>query len=44
MRITIRVFFLCILFMTGFSAQAQTLRWSDPATWPNNQVPLPAPG
>ena len=39
MRITIRVFFLCILFMTGFSAQAQTLRWSDPATWPNNQVP-----
>ncbi len=39
MRTYIRLFFLSFLVITGVTAQAQALRWSDPATWPNNQVP-----
>ena len=40
MRISIRLFLLAFLVLTGFTAQAQSLRWSDAATWPNNQVPV----
>jgi len=40
MRTAIRLFILSLLVITGFTTQAQTLRWSDPATWPNNQVPV----
>ena len=40
MRAAIRLFFLTFLVLAGFTAQAQSLRWSDPATWPNNQVPV----
>jgi cell migration-inducing and hyaluronan-binding protein len=29
---------LCLLMVTS-GVLAQTARWSDPATWPNNQVP-----
>jgi hypothetical protein len=39
MRIHNRLLLLFILVTTGFAAQAQSNRWSDPATWPNNQVP-----
>ena len=39
MRASIRLFLLAFLVLVGFTAQAQSLRWSDPATWPNNQVP-----
>jgi len=39
MRTSIRLFLLSFLVLTGITAQAQSLRWSDPATWPNNQVP-----
>ena len=39
MRTAIRLIFLAFLVITGFAAQAQSQRWSDPATWPNNQVP-----
>ncbi len=39
MRTSISLFLLSFFVLTGFAAQAQTLRWSDPATWPNNQVP-----
>lgn len=41
MRIHKHLFLLFILVSAGFtaSAQAQATRWSDPATWPNNQVP-----
>ncbi len=39
MRTSIRLFFLAFLALTAFTAQAQSLRWSDPATWPNNRVP-----
>ena len=39
MRILIRLFLLSSLVTAGFAAQAQSMRWSDPATWPNNQVP-----
>lgn len=39
MRASIRLFLLSFLVFTGFTAQAQSLRWSDPATWPNNQIP-----
>jgi len=40
MRTSIRLFFLSFLVFAGFTAQAQSLRWSDPATWPNNRVPV----
>ena len=40
MRTSIRLFILSFLVFTAFTAQAQSLRWSDPATWPNNQVPV----
>ena len=39
MRTFIRLFFLSFLVLAGFSAKAQAQRWSDPATWPGNQVP-----
>ena len=39
MRTSIRLFVLSIFVFTSLAAQGQTLRWSDPATWPNNQVP-----
>jgi len=39
MRTSIRLFLLSFFVFSGFAAQAQSLRWSDPATWPNNQVP-----
>jgi len=39
MRASIRLLLLAFLVLVGFTAQAQSLRWSDPATWPNNQVP-----
>ncbi len=39
MRTFIRLLFLSFLILTGFTAQAQALHWSDPATWPNNQIP-----
>ena len=39
MRIHNRLLLLFTLVTTGFAAQAQSNRWSDPATWPNNQVP-----
>ena len=39
MRTSNRLFFLSIFVFSAFTAQAQSLRWSDPATWPNNQVP-----
>jgi len=39
MRTSIRLFLLSFLVLTGITAKAQSLRWSDPATWPNNQVP-----
>ncbi len=40
MRSNIHHFFLSCLFLLSFAVQAQSLRWSDPATWPNNQVPV----
>ncbi|MGA0935857.1 MAG: G8 domain-containing protein [Pseudohongiellaceae bacterium] len=40
MRTSIRLFFLSFLVLAGFTAQAQSMRWSDPATWPNSQVPV----
>jgi hypothetical protein len=40
MRSYIHHFFLSCLFLLSFTVQAQSLRWSDPATWPNNQVPV----
>jgi cell migration-inducing and hyaluronan-binding protein len=40
MRTSIRLFLLSFLLLAGFTTQAQSLRWSDPATWPNNQVPV----
>ncbi len=39
MRTSIRLFILSFFVTTAFTAQAQALRWSDPATWPNNQLP-----
>src|SRR5688572_8503328 len=30
---------MCLLLVGYTGAQAQELRWSDPATWPNNAVP-----
>ncbi len=39
MRTSIRLFILSFFVTIAFTAQAQALRWSDPATWPNNQVP-----
>jgi len=40
MRTSIRLFILPFFVFTAFAAQAQSLRWADPATWPNNQVPV----
>jgi len=40
MRTSIRLSILPFLVFTAFAAQAQSLRWSDPATWPNSQVPV----
>jgi len=40
MRTSIRLFILPFFVITAFAAQAQSLRWADPATWPNNQVPV----
>ena len=40
MRKSIRLFILPFFVFTAFAAQAQSLRWADPATWPNNQVPV----
>jgi hypothetical protein len=40
MRTSIRLFVLSFLVFTASAAQAQSLRWSDPATWPNNRVPV----
>jgi len=40
MRMYIRLFLFSFLVTAGFAAHAQATRWSDPATWPNNQVPV----
>ena len=40
MRTSIRLFILPFFVFTAFAAQAQSLHWSDPATWPNNRVPV----
>ena len=39
MRTSIRLFLLSFFVFTGYAAQAQSMRWSDPATWPGNRVP-----
>jgi len=39
MRDVIRLFLLSLLASATFAAQSQTLRWSDPATWPDGKVP-----
>jgi hypothetical protein len=30
---------VCFVLGAATAAQAQELRWSDPATWPDNKVP-----
>jgi hypothetical protein len=39
MRTSIRLFLLSFFVFTGYATQAQSMRWSDPATWPGNRVP-----
>ena len=34
-----RVLLVCLLFAGANAAMAQDLRWSNPATWPDNKVP-----